>query len=168
MLQSHLLRDHFREKIEKLPKNDPFACPEKGCPKAAFKTFDGLFTHYYTHINLEKFVERNSGQQVITSKSNINWEKIQQLQKSNNLHLAKNDQHKKYSSLKILKPEKEKCQPAKPILPPCIDVTVNGQPWKMRDSLKPNITKKGTQKKNFDPKARLLRSEEFKKNFKRI
>ena len=161
MLQSHLLRDHFREKIEKLPKKDPFACPEKGCPKEA-KTFDGLFTHYYTHINLEKFVERNDGggvaavevRQVTTSsisKSNniINWGKIQRLQKTNNLHLAKNDHHKKdkknSSSTKIYKTEyDEKYVIPKPILPSCIDVSrVNGQPWKMRGDRKLNTMLKG-------------------------
>ena len=162
MLQSHLLRDHFREKIEKLPKKDPFACPEKGCPKEA-KTFDGLFTHYYNHINLEKFVERNNGggtaaaavevRQVTTSSSSksnniINWGKIQQLQKSNNLHLAKND-HKKdqknSSSIKILKTEyDEKYVKTKPILPSCIDVSrVNGQPWKMRGDRKLTTMLKG-------------------------
>ena len=81
--------------------------------------------------------------QVKTSKSNniINWGKIQQLQKSNNLHLAKNDHKRDSSAIKILKTENEKYEPQKPILPSCIDVTVNGQPWKMRGGHKPNTMK---------------------------
>ena len=60
ILQSHLLRDHFQEKINILAKNDTRICPENGCPSAGpFETFDALFSHYYTHINLDKFVEKS-------------------------------------------------------------------------------------------------------------
>ena len=74
---------------------------------------------------------------------------IQQLQKTNNLHLAKNDHHKKdkknSSSTKIYKTEyDEKNVIPKPILPSCIDVSrVNGQPWKMRGDRKLNTMLKG-------------------------
>ena len=47
ILQNHLLRNHFRKEIEKLPKSAPFTCPRSNCPKPGFSTnfknFDSLF-----------------------------------------------------------------------------------------------------------------------------